>query len=60
MSQTKPHASVPPTAKSNGKYFPWVFHVVNPRPAEFTRRFDPPFRMANSRGEGGVRFDITH
>jgi len=33
MSQTKPHASVPPPpAKSNGKYFPRVFHVVIPDP----------------------------
>ena len=33
MSQTKPHPSVPPPpAKSNGEYFPWVFHVVIPDP----------------------------
>jgi hypothetical protein len=34
MSQTKPHASVPlpPPAKSNGEYFPRVFHVVIPDP----------------------------
>ena len=34
MSQTKHHASDPPQpAKSNGKYFPRVFHVVIPDPA---------------------------
>ncbi len=33
MSQTKPHPSVPPPpAKSNGEYFPRVFHVVIPDP----------------------------
>jgi hypothetical protein len=33
MSQTKPHPSVPtPRAKSDGEYFPRVFHVVIPDP----------------------------
>jgi hypothetical protein len=33
MSQTKPHPSVPPPlAKSDGEYFPRVFHVVIPDP----------------------------
>jgi hypothetical protein len=43
MSQTKPHPSVPPPpAKSDGEYFPQVFHVVIPdppnSPAVLTRR----------------------
>ncbi len=43
MSQTKPHPSVPPPpAKSDGEYFPRVFHVVilDPpnSPAVLTRR----------------------
>jgi hypothetical protein len=59
ISQTKPHPSVPPPpAKSDGEYFPRVFHAVIPdppnSPAVLTRRFDPPFRMAKIRGEGGV------
>jgi hypothetical protein len=55
MSQTKPHPSVPPPpAKSDGEYFPRVFHVVIPDSPEFTRHFDPPFRMAKIRVEGGV------
>ncbi len=34
MSQTKPHPSFPPPppAKSDGEYFPRVFHVVIPDP----------------------------
>ncbi len=33
MSQTKPHPSVPPPpTKSDGEYFPRVFHVVIPDP----------------------------
>ncbi len=60
MSQTKPHPKrpPPPPAKSDGEYFPRVFHVVIPDPpklsAKIIRHFDPPFRMAKIRGEGGV------
>ena len=43
MSQTKPHPKRPPLpAKSDGEYFPRVFHVVIPDPpklsAVLTRR----------------------
>jgi hypothetical protein len=44
----------PPTRQVKWQVFSAGFPRGDPRPAEFTRRFDPPFRMANSRGEGGV------
>jgi hypothetical protein len=47
----------PPPAKSDGEYFPRVFHVVIP---------DPPNSPAvqdgknQGRGRGDLRFDIAH
>jgi hypothetical protein len=55
MSQTKPHPSVPLTTRQvRWRVFSAGFPRGDPRSAEFTRRFDPPFRMAKIRGEGGV------
>jgi hypothetical protein len=37
MSQTKPHPKrPPPPAKSDGEYFPQVFHVVIPDPPKLS------------------------
>jgi hypothetical protein len=51
MSQTKPHPSVPPTRQVRWRVFSAGFPRGDPRSAEFTCRFDPPFRMAKIRGE---------
>ncbi len=47
-------ASPSPTRQVKWRVFSAGFPRGDPRPAEFTRHFDPLFRMANSRGEGGV------
>jgi hypothetical protein len=63
MSQTKPHPSIPPPppAKSDGKYFPRVFHVVIPdppnSPAVLTRHSGS---QNQGRGRGDLWFDIAH
>jgi hypothetical protein len=55
MSQTKPHPSVPPpTRQVRWRVFSAGFSHGDPRSAEFTRRFEPPFRMVKIREEGGV------
>ncbi len=54
MSQTKPHPSAPPTRQVRWRVFSAGFPRGDPRSAEFTCRFDPPFRMAKIRGGGGV------
>jgi hypothetical protein len=45
---------------SDGEYFPRVFH--GSRSAEFTRRFDPPFKNGKNQGggRGDLRFDLAH
>ena len=47
-------ASPSPTRQVKWQVFSAGFPRGDPRPTEFTRRFDSPSRMANSRGEGGV------
>ena len=56
MSQTKPHASVPPPPprQVNRRVFLAGFPRGDPESAKFTRRCDPPFWAATFRGEGGV------
>jgi hypothetical protein len=49
MSQTKPHASVPlPTRQVRWRVFSAGFPRGDPRPAEFTRRFDPPVKSEST------------
>ena len=54
-------ASPSPTRKVKVKWqvFSACFPRGDPRPAEFTRSFDSPSRMANSRGEGGVIYGVV-
>ncbi len=61
MSQTKPHPSVPPPpAKSDGEYFPRVFHVVIPDPPNSPAVLNPIQDGKNQgRGRGDLRFDIA-
>jgi hypothetical protein len=55
MSQTKPHPSVlPPARQVRWRVFSAGFPRGEPRPAEWRRQNDPPFRMAKITGEGGV------
>jgi hypothetical protein len=54
MSQTKPHASVPPPRQVKWRVFLAGFPRGDPESAEFTRCCDPPFWAATFRGEGGV------
>ncbi len=56
MSQTKPHPKRPPPrpTKSDSEYFPRVFPRGDTRSAKIIQCFDPPFKMAKIRGEGGV------
>ncbi len=60
-NQTSCKRPPPPPAKSNGEYFPRVFHVVIPdalnSPAIATRHSG--WQLLGERG-GDLRFDITH
>ncbi len=61
MSQTKPRPKRnPPACQVRWRVFSAGFPRGDPRSAEFTRRFDPPFRMGQGRGRGDLRFDIAH
>ena len=44
----------PPTRQVRWRVFSTGFPRGDPKSAEFIRRFDPLFRMAKIRGEGGV------
>ncbi len=52
-NQTSPKRP-PPTLQVRWRVFSAGFPRGDPRPAEIIRRFDPRFRMAKIRGEGGV------
>ena len=55
MSQTKPHPKRPtPACGLKWRVFSAGFPRGDTRSAKIIRRFDPPFKMAKSRGEGGV------
>ena len=55
MSQTKPHASVPPPpCQVIRRVFSVGFPRGGPESAKFIRHGDPPWQVATFRGEGGV------
>jgi hypothetical protein len=55
MSQTKPHPQRPtPSSQLRWRVFSAGFPRGDTRSAKIIRRFDPPFKMAKIRGEGGV------
>ncbi len=55
MSQTKPHPKRPtPSSEVKWRVFFAGFPRGDIRSARIIRRFDPLFKMAKIRGEGGV------
>ncbi len=61
MSQTKPHPKrppPPPARQVRWRVFSAGFPRGDTRSSKIIRRFDPPFRMAKIRGEGGVIYRL--
>ncbi len=57
MSQTKPHPKrppPPPPSQARWRVFSVGFPRGDTRSVKIICRFDPPFKMAKIRGEGGV------
>ena len=59
MNKTKPQPKRPtPSCGLKWRVFSAGFPRGDTRSAKIIRRFDPPFRMAKIRGEGGVIYRL--